>query len=221
MGGQLDAFTTKEHACYYANVLDVRVRDAFEEGVDIRLPTKTSAGFEREGWMLSFWVRNLFDTAYFPVAFQPDPSDPSIFVAETGEPLPDGETTAMHVTEISADARLHYHKRLTETYYFLECGPEAAMELDGEQNSEIVLAVEDIIERIVEPERVIMFRVPWVDDQGDVHINRGYRIEMNSAMATEASVILVIMVSPCITSVTLHRVTLSMASSAENIGAQT
>jgi len=39
-----------------------------------------------------------------------------------------------------------------------------------------------ILERMVEPERVIMFRVPWMDDQGDIHINRGYRIEMNSAI---------------------------------------
>jgi glutamate dehydrogenase (NADP+) len=39
-----------------------------------------------------------------------------------------------------------------------------------------------IIQRIVEPERVIMFRVPWADDQGDVHVNRGFRIEMNSAI---------------------------------------
>ena len=39
-----------------------------------------------------------------------------------------------------------------------------------------------VLERIIEPERVIMFRVPWVDDQGDVQINRGYRIEMNSAI---------------------------------------
>ncbi len=39
-----------------------------------------------------------------------------------------------------------------------------------------------ILERIVEPERVIMFRVPWVDDEGDVHVNRGFRIEMNSAI---------------------------------------
>jgi glutamate dehydrogenase (NADP+) len=39
-----------------------------------------------------------------------------------------------------------------------------------------------ILERIVEPERVIMFRVPWVDDQGEVQINRGFRIEMNSAI---------------------------------------
>ena len=32
-----------------------------------------------------------------------------------------------------------------------------------------------LLERIVEPERVIMFRVPWVDDEGNVHVNRGYR----------------------------------------------
>lgn len=39
-----------------------------------------------------------------------------------------------------------------------------------------------VLERIIEPERVLMFRVPWVDEQGEVHINRGYRIEMNSAI---------------------------------------
>lgn len=39
-----------------------------------------------------------------------------------------------------------------------------------------------ILERMVEPERVIMFRVPWVDDQGEVRVNRGYRIEFNSAL---------------------------------------
>jgi glutamate dehydrogenase/leucine dehydrogenase len=39
-----------------------------------------------------------------------------------------------------------------------------------------------VLERIVEPERVIMFRVPWVDDQGEVQVNRGFRIEMNSAL---------------------------------------
>lgn len=39
-----------------------------------------------------------------------------------------------------------------------------------------------ILERIAEPERVIMFRVPWLDDKGDFHINRGYRIQMNSAI---------------------------------------
>ena len=44
----------------------------------------------------------------------------------------EGFPATVHVTEISADAQTHYHKRLTETYYFLECGPDAQMELDGE-----------------------------------------------------------------------------------------
>lgn len=39
-----------------------------------------------------------------------------------------------------------------------------------------------ILERIAEPERVLMFRVPWQDDKGEIQINRGYRIEMNSAI---------------------------------------
>ncbi|MFQ5650311.1 MAG: NADP-specific glutamate dehydrogenase [bacterium] len=41
---------------------------------------------------------------------------------------------------------------------------------------------EKILERMIEPERVIMFRVPWMDDRGKVQINRGFRIEMNSAI---------------------------------------
>ena len=39
-----------------------------------------------------------------------------------------------------------------------------------------------ILERLVEPERVILFRVPWMDDQGEPQVNRGFRIEMNSAI---------------------------------------
>ncbi|MGD8264780.1 MAG: NADP-specific glutamate dehydrogenase [Desulfobacterales bacterium] len=39
-----------------------------------------------------------------------------------------------------------------------------------------------ILQRLVEPERIIMFRVPWADDQGNVHVNRGFRIEMSSAL---------------------------------------
>lgn len=39
-----------------------------------------------------------------------------------------------------------------------------------------------ILERMVEPERVVMFRVPWQDDQGEIHINRGFRVQMNSAI---------------------------------------
>jgi len=39
-----------------------------------------------------------------------------------------------------------------------------------------------ILERVVEPERVMMFRVPWMDDTGEVHVNRGFRVEFNSAL---------------------------------------
>ncbi|RME22337.1 MAG: NADP-specific glutamate dehydrogenase, partial [Deltaproteobacteria bacterium] len=49
-----------------------------------------------------------------------------------------------------------------------------------EQNPKYQAA--NILERIVEPERVVMFRVTWVDDQGKVQVNKGYRIEMNSAI---------------------------------------
>lgn len=39
-----------------------------------------------------------------------------------------------------------------------------------------------LLERLVEPERTIMFRIPWVDDNGEVHVNRGYRVQFNSAI---------------------------------------
>src|SRR6476620_272414 len=39
-----------------------------------------------------------------------------------------------------------------------------------------------VLERIIEPERVILFRVPWVDDAGEIHVNKGCRVEMNSAI---------------------------------------
>src|ERR1035437_6678360 len=43
-------------------------------------------------------------------------------------------------------------------------------------------AEQKIIERICEPERQIIFRVPWQDDRGEVHINRGFRVQFNSAI---------------------------------------
>ena len=44
------------------------------------------------------------------------------------------------------------------------------------------LARKKILERIVEPERVVMFRVPWEDDRGEIQVNRGFRVQMNSAL---------------------------------------
>src|SRR5207248_4679430 len=39
-----------------------------------------------------------------------------------------------------------------------------------------------ILERLVEPERMIQFRVPWIDDKGQIEVNRGFRVQMNSAL---------------------------------------
>ena len=44
-----------------------------------------------------------------------------------------------------------------------------------------------LLERLVEPERVIMFRVPWVDDEGNVQVNRGYRVQPNSCIGPGAA----------------------------------
>jgi glutamate dehydrogenase (NADP+) len=49
-----------------------------------------------------------------------------------------------------------------------------------EQNPEYRNA--KILERLVEPDRVVMFRVPWSDDRGEIHVNRGFRIQMNNAI---------------------------------------
>ena len=55
-----------------------------------------------------------------------------------------------------------------------------SLKLVAEKQPELL--EDNILERITEPERVIMFRVPWVDDQGKVQVNRGYRVEFNSAI---------------------------------------
>ena len=49
-----------------------------------------------------------------------------------------------------------------------------------ESNPEYITS--GVIERMVEPERIIKFRVPWVDDKGNVQVNRGFRIQFNSAI---------------------------------------
>lgn len=39
-----------------------------------------------------------------------------------------------------------------------------------------------VLERLVEPERVVIFKVPWVDDKGEAHVNRGFRVQFNQAL---------------------------------------
>jgi glutamate dehydrogenase (NADP+) len=65
-----------------------------------------------------------------------------------------------------------FHQAVREVFESLEVVAEA--------NPHYVKA--GIFERIAEPERQIIFRVPWIDDKGDVHVNRGFRVQFNSAI---------------------------------------
>ncbi|HZD17187.1 MAG TPA: NADP-specific glutamate dehydrogenase [Actinomycetota bacterium] len=83
-----------------------------------------------------------------------------------------------------------YVERLMATVVSKDPGEPEFHQAVREVASSVELALERhpvyrearVLERIIEPERVIIFRVPWVDDRGDVQVNRGYRVEMNSAI---------------------------------------
>ncbi len=66
-----------------------------------------------------------------------------------------------------------FHQAVKEVFATIE--PAVA-------KNEKLYKAEGLLERIVEPERIISFRVPWVDDKGQVHVNKGYRIQFNSAI---------------------------------------
>ena len=59
---------------------------------------------------------------------------------------------------------------------------EVLLSIEEEYNKHPEFERVKLIERMVEPERVITFRVPWVDDKGEVHVNTGYRVQFNSAI---------------------------------------
>ena len=65
---------------------------------------------------------------------------------------------------------------------FLQAVKEVLISIHDVYNQHPEFEKAKIIERLVEPERVIMFRVPWTDDQGEVHVNTGYRVQFNSAI---------------------------------------
>ena len=66
-----------------------------------------------------------------------------------------------------------FHQAATEVLESLRTVIEA---------NEEVYRREALLERLITPERIIMFRVPWVDDNGQVHVNTGYRVQYNSAI---------------------------------------
>ena len=65
---------------------------------------------------------------------------------------------------------------------FLQAVEEVLESLEPVVEADPRYEAQNIIGRIVEPERIVMFRVPWVDDSGKVQVNRGYRVQFNSAI---------------------------------------
>ena len=73
-------------------------------------------------------------------------------------------------------------KRNPNDIEFLEAVEEVFRSLEIIQEVHPEKLDDDVMKRLVEPERQIIFRVPWVDDNGVTQVNRGYRIEFNSAI---------------------------------------
>lgn len=73
------------------------------------------------------------------------------------------------------------HKHPGEAEY-LQAVKEVLVSIEDVYNQHPEFEKAKIIERIVEPERIITFRVPWVDDKGEIHVNIGYRVQFNSAI---------------------------------------
>ena len=84
----------------------------------------------------------------------------------------------MEVEKIMQDLQ---RKHSGETEY-LQAVREVLVSVQDVYNQHPEFEKAKLIERIVEPERVITFRVPWVDDKGEVHLNIGYRVQFNSAI---------------------------------------
>ncbi len=66
---------------------------------------------------------------------------------------------------------------------FLQAVEEVLESLESVMEAHPEFVEAKILERMVEPERLLQFRVPWVDDSGKVHVNRGFRIQFNGAIA--------------------------------------
>ena len=84
----------------------------------------------------------------------------------------------MNVEKIMQDLE---HKHPGESEY-LQAVREVLISIEDVYNQHPEFEKAKLIERIVEPERIITFRVPWTDDKGEVHVNLGYRVQFNSAI---------------------------------------
>jgi mannose-6-phosphate isomerase-like protein (cupin superfamily) len=78
----------------------------------------------------------------------------------------------IHLTEIKADAAVHYHRRLTETYYILECGPDAKMQLDEEiiplKPGRCVVIPPGVRHRAIGAMKVLIFVLPKFDPGDEI-----------------------------------------------------
>jgi len=83
-----------------------------------------------------------------------------------------------YAQEVLADLKKKYYWEKE----FLQAVEEVFKSISLILDIEPIYKKERILERIVEPERVIIFRVPWMDDRGEIHVNTGYRVEFNSAL---------------------------------------
>ena len=83
-----------------------------------------------------------------------------------------------YVDRVLDDLKAHYG----EQKEFLQAATEVLGSLRPVIEAEPAYEKAGLLERLVEPERAILFRVPWVDDEGKTHVNRGYRVQFNSAI---------------------------------------
>lgn len=73
-------------------------------------------------------------------------------------------------------------QRYSDQHEFIQAAKEVLTSLQPALDAHPEYQKNALLERLVEPERVVMFRVPWIDDAGKVQVNRGYRVEYNSAL---------------------------------------
>jgi len=73
------------------------------------------------------------------------------------------------------------HRNPGETEY-LQAVREVLESISEVYNQNSQFEKEGIIERLIEPDRVLTFKIPWIDDEGNVHLNRGYRVQFNNAL---------------------------------------
>ena len=81
-----------------------------------------------------------------------------------------------------AEVYASVEKRDPDQPEFLQAVAEVLESLEPVLEKDPSIEKSGVIERMVEPERLIMFRVPWVDDNGKPQVNRGYRVQFNSAI---------------------------------------